>query len=292
VLRFFGSSFVRLRVHRFGSRASDRCVSLARSAAYSSAVRRSRPPRPGPWIGACSALSAGVCGLVARRVVNGVPPSVAAATDCPQHRRRSSPGRPPGRRGRAAPPRALRPPRGHGAPPRSSIGIMVSQRSRRLWRRGLTSTRDDPVVAKPVPGCSRTDTRFRACGLSAAGSAGVGGHLPLLDLRVWPARPVGAAGAIGVAVLAAVLGGGMATPGHRRPGDMRVVRLRAGRGEFGDPRRCGPQPAVPCCLARRRTNGPGRIRCDAERTALRKGGNHVEELGSHGEGNERGPHRG
>jgi hypothetical protein len=67
----------------------------------------------------------------------------------PWHRRRSSPGRPPERRGRTASPWALRPPRGHGAPPRSSIGILVSQRSRRLWRRGLTSTRDDPVVAKP-----------------------------------------------------------------------------------------------------------------------------------------------
>jgi len=167
VLRFFGSSFVRLRVHRFGSRASDRAVSLARSAAYSSAVRRSRPPRPGPWIGACSALSAGVWGLVARRAVNGGPPSVAAATDCtPWHRRRSSPGRPPGRRGRAAPPGALRPPRGHGAPPRSSIGILVSQRSRRLRRRGLTSTRDDPVVAKP----GLQQDRYQVQGLRVVGS--------------------------------------------------------------------------------------------------------------------------
>jgi hypothetical protein len=71
VLRFFGTSFVRLRVHRFGSRASDRSVSLARSAAYSWAVRQSRPPRPAPWIGASLALLVEVWGLVARRVVNG-----------------------------------------------------------------------------------------------------------------------------------------------------------------------------------------------------------------------------
>src|SRR6266540_3018623 len=70
VLRSFGSSFVRLRVHRSGSRRSDRSVSLARSAAYSWAVRRSRPPRPGPWIGASLALSVEVSGLAVRWVVN------------------------------------------------------------------------------------------------------------------------------------------------------------------------------------------------------------------------------
>jgi hypothetical protein len=122
--------------------------------------------------------------------------------------------------------------------------------------------------------------------LSAAGSAGVGSHLPLLDLRVWPARPVGAAGAVGVAVLAAALGGGMATQATAGPPTCAWYDCGPS-GEFGDPRRCGPEPAVPCWLARRRTNWPGRIGCDAERTALRKGGNHVEELGNHGECNER-----
>jgi hypothetical protein len=43
------------------------------------------------------------------------PPSVALPRTAPWHRRRSSPGRPPGRRGRTAQPGALRPPRGHGA---------------------------------------------------------------------------------------------------------------------------------------------------------------------------------
>src|SRR6266545_820806 len=66
VLRSFGSSFVRLRVHRFGSRRSDRSVSRARSAAYSAAVRRSRPPLPGAWIGASLALPVEVWALVAR----------------------------------------------------------------------------------------------------------------------------------------------------------------------------------------------------------------------------------
>jgi hypothetical protein len=71
VLRFFGSSLVRLRVHRSGSRASDRAVSLARSAAYSRAVLRSRPPPPGLWTGVSLALSVELSGLAARRVVTG-----------------------------------------------------------------------------------------------------------------------------------------------------------------------------------------------------------------------------
>jgi hypothetical protein len=109
----------------------------------------------------------------------------------PWHRRRSSPGRPPGRRGRALPPGALRPPRGHGAPPRSSIGILVSQRSRRLWRSGLTSTRDDPVVAKP----RLEQDRYKVRGLRVVGSG--------VSRRRWsppapgPARVAGPSGRYG-----------------------------------------------------------------------------------------------
>jgi hypothetical protein len=43
-----------------------------------------------------------------------------------------------------------------------------------------------------------------ACGMGS-GSAGVGGHLPLLDLRACSAGPVGAVGAVGLAALVAVL---------------------------------------------------------------------------------------
>jgi hypothetical protein len=46
VLRFFGSSFVRLRVHRFGSRRSDASVSSSSAARYSAPLRGSRPERP------------------------------------------------------------------------------------------------------------------------------------------------------------------------------------------------------------------------------------------------------
>jgi hypothetical protein len=109
VLRSFGSSFVRLRVHRSGSRASDWSVSLARSAAYSWAVRRSRPPRPGPWIGPSLALLVEVWGLVARGVVNGWSSLVAAAADCsPGQGRRGPPDRPPGPRGTAPTPGSSR----------------------------------------------------------------------------------------------------------------------------------------------------------------------------------------
>jgi hypothetical protein len=65
--RLSATSTVSCHFQRFGSRRNDRSVSLARSAAYSWTVRRSRPPRPGPWIGASSALPVEVLGLV----VNG-----------------------------------------------------------------------------------------------------------------------------------------------------------------------------------------------------------------------------
>jgi hypothetical protein len=55
--------------------------------------------------------------------------------------------------------------------PRSSIGILVSQRSRRLRRRALTSTRDDPVVAKP----GLQQDRYQVQGLRVVGS-GVSRH--------------------------------------------------------------------------------------------------------------------
>src|SRR6266545_6355993 len=54
-----------------GVARSDRSVSRTRSAEYSWAVRRSRPPPPRPWIGASLAPSVDAWGLAARRVVTG-----------------------------------------------------------------------------------------------------------------------------------------------------------------------------------------------------------------------------